>query len=293
MVAKFLADAQRKTKLQTLDRFERTGRRQRSENTFVTIEVQGLNTMMEHLETSRQIVHQITPQIVGVSAALGISYARELVPWDTGATSWSIHADAVRELFPGVFVTAYGPTTFYSPFLEWGTVFMPPRPFMYPSADQVAPAFIMAMMELAKVVDKHSRSSLNAPGAAGRILSDPAVQSHFTGLRSFLYSHSKYLGDIAVLGGADFINPVRSDMLKLARALGDVNSVMKGAVQTRLQTRLTGRASARIIGFGRTSIFGGGTYSANFATSGGSRVYQRLAGSFSGHTLTSLNFPEG
>lgn len=248
--------------------------------------------MIEHLEASREIVAQITPQIVAVSAALGIAYARELVPWDTGATSWSIHADPVSEVLPGIYATSFGPTTHYSPFLEWGTIFMAPRPFMFPAADQVASAFINAFFELAKVVDKHASSSLSAPGRAGKILSDQKVQSHFTGLRTHLYSMSKYLGDIAVLGGHQIINPIRGDMLRLSRGLGDVNAAMKNAVGLRIQTRLTGRISARAIGGGRASIFGGGVYSANFATSGGSRVYQRLAGSVSGSALTNLNFPD-
>lgn len=288
---RFLTNARSSNISSTLNRVNRGGKRQITSRTGVTIEVQGVNTMVQHLETARMIVNQITPQIVAVSTALGVSYAREIVPWRTGATSWSIHADPVKN-FGGSYWAEYGPTTPYARFLEWGTINMTPRPFMIPSADQVASPFIMAMMELAKVVDKHSGSSLSRGGPSGQILNDPVVQSHFTGLRSFLYSTSKYLGDIVVLGGAGLINPMRSDMLRLSRALGDVNATMKGAVGMRIQTRLSGRASARIIGFGRASIFGGGTYSASFATSGGSRAYQRIAGSVSGSALTSFNFPD-
>ena len=291
MVAKFLSAAQLKTQSQTLNRMDRGGKRQFSSRVGVDIEVQGISTMIEHLDAARMIVTQITPQIVAVSAVLGIAYARELVPWDTGATNWSIHADPVSATADGTFWTDYGPTTYYSRWLEWGTVHMAPRPFMIPSADLVGPAFINAMIELARVVEKHTGSRLDSSGRAGRILSDPGVKSSFTNLRSFLYSHSKYLGDIAIIGGASFINPIRSQMLQLARALGDVNATMKGAIGMRVRTRLSGRASARIIGFGRASFFGSGIYSANVATGAGSRAYQRLAGSISGSALTGLNFP--
>jgi hypothetical protein len=290
MAAGFLTTAQLKTRNQTLDRMDRGGKRQFSSRVGIDIEVQGVTVMAEHLDAARAIVTQIAPQIVAVSAVLGISYARELVPWDTGATNWSIHADPVKSSPGGAFWTDYGPTTYYARWLEWGTIRMAPRPFMIPSADLVAPAFTLAMMELASVVDKHTGSSLNSPGRAGNILSDPGIRSTFTGLRSFLYSGSKYLGDVAIIGGADFINPVRSQMLQLARVLGDVNASMKGALNTRIRTRLSGRATARIVGFGRASFFGSGIYSANVATGAGSRVYQRLAGSISGSALTGLNF---
>ena len=71
-----------------------------------------------------------------------VALAQGRVPVDTGETKNSIGADIVG------LTAVIGPTTYYAPFLEYGTYKMPPRPFMGPAADQVEPGFIEAMRQL-------------------------------------------------------------------------------------------------------------------------------------------------
>jgi HK97 gp10 family phage protein len=59
--------------------------------------------------------------------------AKDVVPVDTGATKNSIYVD-----LDGLSARV-GPTTEYSPFLEFGTVHMSARPFMIPSLEAERP----------------------------------------------------------------------------------------------------------------------------------------------------------
>lgn len=69
--------------------------------------------------------------------------AKGLAPVDTGATRNSI---GVTDRGTSVEI---GPTTDYSPYLEFGTSRMPPRPFMAPALDRHAQAFEQAIDQLA------------------------------------------------------------------------------------------------------------------------------------------------
>lgn len=74
------------------------------------------------------------------------AYAQAVVPVDTGATKNSIGVDTS---FVGTSIAAVvGPTTFYAPFLEHGTRFMAPRPFMGPALARVEPGFVQALEAL-------------------------------------------------------------------------------------------------------------------------------------------------
>ena len=68
--------------------------------------------------------------VVAKSAHDVAAIAQGRVPVDTGDTKNSIGAD-----IDGL-TAVIGPTTYYAPFLEYGTYKMPPRPFMEPAADQ-------------------------------------------------------------------------------------------------------------------------------------------------------------
>lgn len=70
--------------------------------------------------------------------------AKSLVRVDTGATKNSIGAD----ISPDGLHAEVGPTTSYSPYLEWGTSRMGPYPFMGPALDQWAPQFEAAVEQL-------------------------------------------------------------------------------------------------------------------------------------------------
>ena len=62
----------------------------------------------------------------------------------TGATANSIGVD----LENGGLAASIGPTTSYSPYLEFGTRRMSPKPFMGPALDAVEPSFTAAMEQL-------------------------------------------------------------------------------------------------------------------------------------------------
>ena len=69
--------------------------------------------------------------------------AKRDVPVDTGATRNSISANEL-----GRFEWSVGPTTFYAPFLEFGTVYMIARPFMNTNAEKERPRFVEAVRQI-------------------------------------------------------------------------------------------------------------------------------------------------
>lgn len=73
--------------------------------------------------------------------------AKDLVPVDTGATKASIFASNPdgSELDEHSMSAEIGPTTEYSPYLEFGTSRMAPHAFMGPALDRHAPDFLHAV----------------------------------------------------------------------------------------------------------------------------------------------------
>ena len=69
--------------------------------------------------------------------------AKRDVPVDTGDTRNSIAANETGNLEWTV-----GPTTFYAPFLEFGTVYMIARPFMNTNAEKERPRFVEAVRQI-------------------------------------------------------------------------------------------------------------------------------------------------
>lgn len=80
-------------------------------------------------EKASQVVRRVASNIVAISQ-------RE-VPVDTAATKNSITAvgPGGGPLTKGDLVAEIGPSTWYAPLLEYGTVKMAPRPFMGPALD--------------------------------------------------------------------------------------------------------------------------------------------------------------
>lgn len=82
--------------------------------------------------------------IVVAKSALDLeAQSKARAPVDTGALRGSISTE-ITSLHAEV-----GPTVNYAQYLEWGTSRMPPQPFMGPALDQVEPAFIAAMQQIA------------------------------------------------------------------------------------------------------------------------------------------------
>ena len=251
-------------------------------NAYV-VEIQGANALANHLWAYAEAFGLFAPQILDVSADIGIEEARHLVRKRTWATHDSINKSPGVWAKPerGEWSIRFGPTTFYSPFLEYGTSTRSPYPFMIPAGDMAERAFVPSVIAFIGMIDTMTSGvgwAGGLSGPAGRASSDPRVKGSFTGLRSYLYSTEKALGDIAVFGGREVIGPTRSLMLGLARSLGDVSSIMNGVLGQRITTRLRGRATGRLIGFGSASLSAAKTYSGFPGGEGGHRIYQRAAG---------------
>lgn len=251
------------------------------------VEMQGFNVLSQHFMAMASLGDSFFPQLLDVTADIGIEMAQELVPVSDLDIEGHVHTRDTINKSPGViqrhrgeWSISYGPTTHYSPFLEYGTRFMVPRPFMIPSGDLAEQVLLASVQAFLNLFDT-TTGGIGFGGGnimAGKALQDPRVKGTLSGVRSFLYSQAKFLGDISVFGGRQVIGPMRGLMYNLARSIGDVSSIMQGTLDTRISRRLTGRAAGRLAGFGTASLSTGSTYSAFPGGAGGRRVYQRSIG---------------
>lgn len=238
----------------------------------VTFEVQGLETLVEHWFTVAVLTDALTPGVLDFYADVITHNARQFVRKDTWATHDSINkGNGVIRSAIGDYSVWIGAETIQARFLEFGTVNMPAFPFMIPAIDMVEKDFIRAFGDIAKIADTVT-GQVSLRGDVGK---DGRIRSPISGLRSGLYSISKFLGDVSVFGGREFLSPIRGFALRAARGLGDVNAIMQGAAGMRISRRLRGRATGRLAGFGSASLTFGKTYTASL---GGQRIYNRFAG---------------
>lgn len=255
-------------------------------------ELIGVNVVADHFGVFADYFPSFATGILDVVSDIGIEEAREQVGWQggdrfqdrTGETRRSINKSpgVISKPAMGEWSVRYGPTTFYAPFLEYGTLHARPYPFMLPSADLVEAVFFSSVSAFLNLLVTGGDGALGAGGGimGGRALNDPRIKGSFSGLRSMLYSSAKALGDISVIGGRGIFGPLRAGMYSLARGLGDISSIMNRTISTRITNRLGGRVTGRIIGFGSHSLSYSRSYSAFPGGSGGHRIYQRIAGSF-------------
>lgn len=249
-------------------------------STVMVTELQGVNVLSDHFWALSELVPSFATQLLDVTADIGIEHAQELVRVDTGATRDSINKSPGVLIGNGVWSIRYGPTTFYAPFIEYGTRHMHPYPFMIPSGDLAERVFFASVIQFLKLFDTMDGGAGFGGGNvdAGKALRDPRVRGSVSQFRSMLYSQAKFLGDVSVLGGRGILGPMRAKMYMLARSIGDVSSAVQGTLGMRISHRLSGRTSGRIVGFGSASLSYGKTYSAFPGGEGGRRVYQRTVG---------------
>lgn len=242
-----------------------------------TITVQGLNTVMNHAHVvdvlipgEIGIIHQVTGRLVVDEARKSMESDFTRPPIDTGDTHRSIHARLMTT--PNTTITDVGPTTFYSPLIEFGLgphFRYGPRPFMSLAFAKVLPFYLEALHDLAKV------ASVPRARFGGRDYGPPA-NSFLAKFRGWLYTVEKQLGDIIPFGGFPGLSGTREAALGGARVLGDVQSVVGRAVGARFVRRLEGKVSGRLIGIGSNTIFARQQFAATIT--GGERVYNRWAG---------------
>lgn len=259
-----------------------------------SVELQGFNVLAEHFLAMSELAEPFFIQLLDVVGDIGIERAREFVPYDTGETHDSINSapGVIGKGHKGEWSIRYGPTTFYAPFLEYGTVNMAPRAFMIPSGDLAERVLLASINAFLNLFNTNSGGSGFGSGdvEAGQALRHPRVRGTVGSFRSSLYHNAKFLGDVSVFGGRSIIGPARARMYHLARGLGDVSSIINGTLNQRISHRLSGRATGRIVGFGSASLSYGRTYSAFPGGEGGRRVYQRVVGRSVNLGSSSLNF---
>lgn len=236
--------------------------------------IRGLNTVSLHAQAVQAllpgalvVIHGITGERAVVEAKKAIT---EMGAIDTGDTRLSIHSRL--ETTPNSVHTFVGPTTFYSPLIEFGLgphATYGPRPFMTQAFFAVLDDHLRALAELAQI----------ASGASKRMTGNPyanPVNSHISGLRQYLYTLEKSIGDVVPLGGPAALNKLRGGLINFARSLGDIQAVLGHTVSQRFVRRLEGRVTGRLIGIGSHSIFASRTVGASIG--GGQRIYNRFAG---------------
>jgi HK97 gp10 family phage protein len=235
------------------------------------VTVRGLNTVIQHFDAIASLTGELLFWGADRSGELVRDYAKANHPWTnrTFDTEKSIHHNVFTT--PDSVGMEAGPTTFYAPFLEFGTIKAKPFPFMIPALDFYTPSWLAYCLDVAGLADNFKWPS---PDYA----SHERVRSGFSQIRSLLYTSAKALGDVAVLGGREIISPVRASLYAGARALGDISAVTGGTVGSRISRRLVGRITASGLGVGRVSMFGGNTYSSQVGGTAGPRIYSRIAG---------------
>jgi len=238
-------------------------------NAYFDVELIGWRTLIEDFETASEMIVVIAYQVTRISGELVRDTAMYRVPVDTGLTKNSMANDPWMQIYEDDFIASMGPTTFYAPWLEFGTSKMSARPFMIPASDAHQVDFVNAMIDGMGIV----------MGETGHIrTADEALREYISVTRKKLYTTQKAMGDVMALGIARGpLATARTGILSVARLLGDVSAAVGGTTGQRVSRRITGRVTGRAIGLSRTvaanqhySVFPGGT--------AGTRVYNRFVG---------------
>jgi len=248
----------------------------------IDIQIIGINVVREHFLAVAEATLDLSAQAVNLYGGLITAYARENAPFQdqTGDTRLSIH----HNLFSSHddIGADVGPTTFYSPFLEYGTSKMQPYPFMIPALDAYTGPFADTMFEIARIADQFMGFSPPAD--------TPGMNAAFQEWRRWLYTTQKALGDIQQFGGIPGVAATRSLLLTTARGLGDVQAIVGGTVSQRTSRRLRGRVTGHLIGGGPRTVSADKTYSSFIGGTAGHRIYNRIAGrAVSGGVYAGIN----
>jgi len=193
----------------------------------------------------------------------------------TGATFNSIGPSGKGPVFRsgyGEWSVEIGVETQQALFLEWGFLHVNSGrfiryPFMIPAADAIKPMFTDAMTQLVQVAGRR------------RVFTNPIANSTAAlgTFRTSLYSFSKAVGDVRILGVGG-MNKARGAALQGAKITGDLESIMRSALTTRVFRRVVGRWVSGRLSAQRSAVVRGPNTA--FAASG-----QRILNRFSGFTV--------
>ncbi len=252
----------------------------------MTITLQGARAIEQHFAAVAVAAQVMSPFFVGLFGGFLQETAKAIHEpnRDTGDTYESITAGREPGQAPFVFFSDggfnvdVGPSTPYSPFLEFGFIHWRTgdfiiNPFMIPAADAVSGIFFDAFVQMAEIAAHRTTFS----GAAG------AGNALFGQFRGFLYNYSKFLGDVQVFGGfGPGVAASRGAALKGARVLGDVDAGMRSAIGSRVTHRFVGRFAAQGISTSISTSLSGP--SSSYIGSSG-RLYNRIRGRAFGRGL--------
>jgi hypothetical protein len=240
----------------------------------------GMRALIADQVLFSELLPSLVTQVVHGAGELVRDTAMTEHPWenDTGATEASMANDPTVS-FPGNDIVAdMGPSTYYAPFLEFGwsqggnfKIY----PFMIPAHQYHEIDFINGCIDAVGIALGERPYVMRPP-----LGNDPKVTSTISRARAFMYSSSKALGDVQAFTGWSQLGTIRAGQLLIAKELGDLNAIMKGAVGTRISTRLTGYVTGRGLGYTRT-VYGDRSYSVlpgGGDGNVGARAYNRIAG---------------
>lgn len=111
-----------------------------------SVDTSQLRTLSADLGRASGRIKRKAGQAIAKTALDVERIAKTRVPVDTGATRESITARIDRSALSATI----GPTTYYAPFLEFGTRRMAARPFMGPALEAVKPGYVAAMERIAE-----------------------------------------------------------------------------------------------------------------------------------------------
>ena len=252
----------------------------------MTITIQGARVLEQHFAAVAAATAVMAPFFVSLFGEFLAETAKAIHEphRDSGDTYNSITAGQEPGQAPFVFIADggpavdIGPNTFYAPFQEFGFIHWRSgdfiiNPFMVPAADATAPLFFDAFIQMAEIAA--NRTTFTGAASTGNAL--------FGQFRGFLYTYSKFLGDIQVFGGfGPGVARSRTVALKSARVLGDVDAGMRGAIGRRVTHRFIGRFAAQgLSATVRTSLTGPSSSSIGSS----SRLYNRIRGRALGRGL--------
>lgn len=110
------------------------------------IRVTGASDLAKEIGRAKVEVPVLIDQVTAKSALMLEAEAKKNAPVDTGRLMNSIATSAAG---PGTYEV--GPTVDYGAYVELGTRFMAPEPYLMPAADKIEPIFEQA---LEKAIDK-------------------------------------------------------------------------------------------------------------------------------------------
>jgi hypothetical protein len=237
------------------------------------ITVQGLNAVADHWYAVAEFTHNGAGAIVDFTGQLLTNLAKEIHRPHilTQDTFKSIGPTDEGTNFNGAsWQVEVGPETQQARFLEWGFLHRPDNtwiqyPFMIPAAETVAPLFFDAMAQVAAI------AAITAPLAGSPAV---AARDALDSARDRLYSASKFLGDLQILG-VRTPSALRTGLVSTAQILGDVSAAVRGSIGKRITTRVSGRF---IQGSLQASTTATVTGPSNQYRSGANRLYNRFAG---------------